>query len=335
MFLESRYGYPLTLPYLHFLSAWAHLILYGEEATKKAQEEGQQAVAAYEQEQKDIAEGKIPIPPPKTKKKKTTTKGKTGTSSRGRKKGQTQSGLNNTSKSSLNCLSDVKPVYEKMSRGISRISSARLSTDENSLVMEVSSRILASRRQETIGSSYCVPVSKMASKFPTGCALLLGLSSVDVGWNMKSFFEWTQHIIEGNEGALQFALESEFGKGGINSRFRTVLKGFPCIIGKASKHLEEAASALGFYGTGLGGTVGDVDCNIGGIDGSCSERSAVIFYSQHDSSFYLKACGTGDVISVNGKKVEHSAESFQLRNKAVCSVGSRVFMFILASESMK
>ncbi len=45
---------------LKFL-AWAHLILYGEEATKKAEKEGEEAVAIWEQEQKDIAEGKIVV----------------------------------------------------------------------------------------------------------------------------------------------------------------------------------------------------------------------------------------------------------------------------------
>ena len=50
--------------------AWAHLILYGEEATKQAQKEGEEAAAAYEQEKKDIAEGKIPATSPKQEKKK-------------------------------------------------------------------------------------------------------------------------------------------------------------------------------------------------------------------------------------------------------------------------
>jgi hypothetical protein len=54
-----------------FLSAaWAHLILYGEEATKQAQKEGEEAAAAYEQEKRDIAEGKIPAAPPQPEKKK-------------------------------------------------------------------------------------------------------------------------------------------------------------------------------------------------------------------------------------------------------------------------
>lgn len=51
-------------------SAWAHLILYGEEATKQAQKEGEEAAAAYEQEKRDIAAGKIPAPLPKQEKKK-------------------------------------------------------------------------------------------------------------------------------------------------------------------------------------------------------------------------------------------------------------------------
>ena len=50
--------------------AWAHLILYGEEATRKARLEGEEAAAAYEQEKKDIAAGKVVAPPPKPPKKK-------------------------------------------------------------------------------------------------------------------------------------------------------------------------------------------------------------------------------------------------------------------------
>ena len=52
------------------LSAWAHLILYGEEATKQAQREGEEAAAKFEQRKKDIAEGKIsPDQKPVRKKK--------------------------------------------------------------------------------------------------------------------------------------------------------------------------------------------------------------------------------------------------------------------------
>lgn len=67
------------------IAAWAHLILYGEEATRKAQKEGEEAAAAYEQEKKDIAEGKILPPPPKPEKKKSKTTKKTKGSADGKK----------------------------------------------------------------------------------------------------------------------------------------------------------------------------------------------------------------------------------------------------------
>jgi hypothetical protein len=50
------------------------LILYGEEATRQAQKEGEEAAAAYEREQQDIAAGRLPEPSPKKKPKKTPTK---------------------------------------------------------------------------------------------------------------------------------------------------------------------------------------------------------------------------------------------------------------------
>lgn len=52
------------------LAAWAHLILYGEEATKQAQKEGEEAAAAYEKEKRDIAAGILPAESPKPEKKK-------------------------------------------------------------------------------------------------------------------------------------------------------------------------------------------------------------------------------------------------------------------------
>lgn len=56
-------------------AAWAHLILYGEEATKQAQQEGEEAAAKFEQRKKDIAEGKIsPDQKPGRKKKNVSAK---------------------------------------------------------------------------------------------------------------------------------------------------------------------------------------------------------------------------------------------------------------------
>jgi hypothetical protein len=51
------------------LLAWAHLILYGEEATKKAQREGEEAVASYERQLKGETVEEVPkkIKKPKAK----------------------------------------------------------------------------------------------------------------------------------------------------------------------------------------------------------------------------------------------------------------------------
>jgi hypothetical protein len=81
--------------------AWAHLILYGEEATRQAQQEGEEAAAAYEQEKRDIASGKIAAPaaapqPEKKQKKKKEKKDKNDKSTpntpKGRGKGPTPEG---------------------------------------------------------------------------------------------------------------------------------------------------------------------------------------------------------------------------------------------------
>ena len=337
--------------------AWAHLILYGEEATRKAQEEGEQAVAAYEQEQKDIAEGKIPVPAPtKTKKKKSTprTKNATSTKGRGRKKTTKNPIVDATnantamSNTPITCLEDIQAKYPKMSnefKGINLISEK----EDDALITDVSTRILASRQKETmtLSSSYCIPVSQLTTtSFPSGCALLLGLSSDDFGWKIESFIQNAHHIVGNNheKDSLNYALQSEFGEDGMNTRFQTIIKGFPCIIGKAAKYLEEAASTLGFYGAGLGGTIGDVDCNIGGMDGTCSEMAAIISYDPNKNSFQLSACGSGklggmvdgeegdDLISVNGIRLDSSKQSMEIGNGSICSVGSRIFMFILASD---
>ncbi len=65
----------VTKSYSRFFAAWAHLILYGEEATKQAQREGEEAAAKFEQRKKDIAEGKIsPDQKPARKKKNVSAK---------------------------------------------------------------------------------------------------------------------------------------------------------------------------------------------------------------------------------------------------------------------
>ncbi len=311
------------------------MILYGEEATKKAKEEGEQAVAAYEQEQKDIAEGKIPLPSDsKSKKKKTTSKPKS-TIARSRRKKDTDKGDSILSKKQLIPLDDTKPLYPSMSVGLTGLQTL-IEKDDDELIKDVSARILASRQNEINKTSCCcVPVSKSTAKIPTGCALLIGLTSTDCKWDMAAFIQSTQHLVTGNEELLKCALDSEYGAHGINMRFRTVVKGLPCFIGRASKHLEDAASSLGFYGTDLGGTIGDIDCNIGGINGSCQEVGAVLSFSQRNNSFQFSSCSNEDAVSVDGHKLDPTEGLVNVGNKSIMSVGSRVFMLIIPSSKSK
>ena len=229
-------------------------------------------------------------------------------------------------KKSLSALEDTKSMYSKMTKGFQGIR-LNIKKDDNSLIREVSSRILASRKKE-VDRCYCIPVSESTTKFPVGCAVLLGLTPQDFGWEIDEFLKSSLHLVDGNKDVLKRALESEFGKGGMNARFRTIVKGFPCILGKASKYLEEAASTLGFDSKGLGGTIGDIDCNIGGIN-TCGEAEAVIAYSNTKNSFQLTASASSDSVSVNGKMVNPSEGSVTIGHKTICSIGSRVFVFIL------
>lgn len=108
--------------YLHYIYtplAWAHLILYGEEETKKAQKQGEEAVAAYEQEKKDIADGKIIAPPPKAAKKKkaVSTKEKPAASrAKADKKDKKGSDRSSNSKKATQAKEFMKPIVPKVNR---------------------------------------------------------------------------------------------------------------------------------------------------------------------------------------------------------------------------
>jgi len=79
------------------------LILYGEEATKKAQREGEEAVAAYERQQKNGSIEEVP------KKIKIKTQKAKSVKSEGR-----QSNLKKDDKLSLNLSHNVKHAVKKV-----------------------------------------------------------------------------------------------------------------------------------------------------------------------------------------------------------------------------
>eukprot|EP00521_Asterionellopsis_glacialis_P013923 CAMPEP_0195307938 /NCGR_PEP_ID=MMETSP0707-20130614/37967_1 /TAXON_ID=33640 /ORGANISM="Asterionellopsis glacialis, Strain CCMP134" /LENGTH=1416 /DNA_ID=CAMNT_0040372193 /DNA_START=37 /DNA_END=4287 /DNA_ORIENTATION=- len=352
--------------------AWAHLILYGEEATKKAQKEGEEAAEAYEQEKRDIAAGKIIVPPPKAPKKKKEKKpkepkkdekGSESSSKAAKKEGDDSKTVRKrASKDPPSVAKKAKvtsPVKNDnaslapfLSRGVTvaPVLAPRKTFEdmtEDELMKSVSTRILAVRTNGYLVSDAvlpppvvqelrpCAPVSSSSESFPTGSAMLMGLAADWFGWDAEAFIASCNWDSNEESDSASTLLEEEFGNGGFNESFRTIMQGTMCVIGRAGKSLERASDALGMGPVPLGGTIGDLDCNIGGTPGSCSESSAVIQYSPAGGSEFqfMALSGTEDIVTLNGARITSSMGSFPLFNEDVCSVGSRVFVFLLPTDT--
>jgi hypothetical protein len=191
-------------------------------------------------------------------------------------------------------------------------------------------RILATYSKDVYESSRCISVAGLShSVFPSGYAMLLGLPSEDFGWDPEAFVESIKLSNRSEEEYLLALLRSECS---LNTRFKTIIQGTSCFIGKAPQYLEQAAATLGFFGIDVGGTIGHVDCNIGGISGSCRETASCIYYCNIRNGFFFTSCSEDDIVTLNGKRLKASMGTLQLRNGDICSVGSRVFMFILPIE---
>lgn len=181
----------------------------------------------------------------------------------------------------------------------------------------------------------CNPVTPALANTPAGGAMLVGLSPLLFGWNFEAFIA-SQHFdsSQAAENALT-ALNNEYGINRFNDSFRTVLQGTVCNIGRASKAMEQAWSDLGLGRTiPLGATVGELDSNIGGTMGSCSETAATIaFCPSAGASFQFCANNDTDVVTLNGQRIKASSGSFPLFNEDICTVGARVFVFLLPVDT--
>ena len=415
--------------------AWAHLILYGEEATKKAQKEGEEAASAYEQEKKDIAAGKIvalPTKPSKKKKKKlpqskkpkeeatsaspTLDPGKEGNKDPGGMAAQVKAHpktvhseqnlvkkaqmgqiqgftTNDTSLKIMHsgvgvvmpsyvemqpCLPKKSPLKKRphealmqqdsmtarfappVTLGLEEIgplvpTSATqilraptlnkrkeyIERDDVFLLEAASVRILALRKSRIDQmsasdgkgdgtESVCLPISLTLAEAnpPRGCAMLVGLSGENFGWDANYFLLSNQHTFGQPTSAFFSVLNEEYGYSGLNSSFCSVLLSSHCIIGRASIALEKASTDLGLGSCEVGSTVGDIDCNVGGVYGSCSDLAAEIAYVD-TYTFQFRACNDEDVVTLNGRRITGNMGSFPLQNADICSVGARVFIFVL------
>ena len=339
--------------------AWAHLILYGEEATRKAQLEGEEAAAAYEREKAAMAAGEVLPSPPKAEKKKTPKK-------RG-KKDQGEEGDIVEAKKPKRITKVTSSMAKKgkpgpkpkaasaiasaptLARAVSKASvlaprkSMEHMTDEMLLPI-VSVRLLEARENgyrtteaenaPDVDNEFrpCVPIGTHTFARPPGGAMLLGLDPCLFGWMIDAFVELCEFESDAHEARTLTFLSKEYDNSGFNTSFRTVMQGSVCVIGRASWTTEKAFEELGLGSLPLGGTIGDIDCNIGGTPNSCSESAAII---QHlptaASEFQLLANNDKDMVTLNGKRLTVGMGSFPLFNEDICSVGSRVFVFLMPS----
>lgn len=334
--------------------AWAHLILYGEEATKKAQQEGEEAAAAYEQEKDAIGAGEIFPVAPKAEKKKAAAK-KIGTGGR-KKKPTVEAGVKrvaiDNSPGEKKAKTHTRPDLVTLAKSVSRAPvlgpkpAFATKTDEE-LAHMVAERLAAVKSngycvsflgiplEVDMAIEACIPVGTHHSEPPCGGAMLLGLSPILFGWNPETFASMCDFESQVHELFAVASLAAEYEKNGYNERFRTVLQSTHCIIGRAGNTLEKICREIGFGPLPLGGPVGKIDCHLGGMEGTCTENAAIIEHLPSQvSDFQFRAGNSSkDVVTVNGKRITSEMGSFPLFNEDVCTVGARVFVFLLPSDT--
>lgn len=338
--------------------AWAHLILYGEEATKQAQKEGEEAAAAYEKEKRDMAAGILPPVPPKPEKKQK------------RKPGRKPGNKEESSKPSEN--SEPKKRAAKEDTGIER-KRAKVVVDKESLAPilakstsravvlgprhmfvdltdvelaeGVSKRLIAARQLSyavtdvlapaPVRSDFrpCAPVSSLTTPF-LGGAMLVGLSPALFNWLSETCLAERSFNSEEEAERAEEALTTQFGPKGENESFRTLVQGTTTILGCASYRTQRVYASFNFGNPPIGGAVGAIDCHIGGSPKSCSESSASIRYNPTPSGdFQFSALSEDDIVTMNGRRITPAMGSFPLFNEDICTVGPRVFVFLLPTDA--
>jgi hypothetical protein len=347
--------------------AWAHLILYGEEATRQAQKEGEEAAAAYEQEKRDIAAGKIPEPPPKPekKKKRTTKKTKEEKSSSKTGKEEAAGGMEapkkrkTTTKTSPEAkkarATSKTPKVDKdlgptLSKAVSKAPAvaprdAFESLSDLELISLTAPKVTAARDAAYCGSIAAIAPAPVVDYLrpsipPTfdfngrplraGGALLLGLPPARFGWDLQDFVEASHLASEQDTMAALQLLAVEYDEDGVNEKFRSLLQGTSCVLGCAGKTMMKAYKSLGLGTIPMGASAGRLDCHVGGVPGSCSENAACIRYAPTETSEFQFSClSEDDIVTLNGRRLRPDTGSFPLFNEDVCTVGARVFIFLL------
>jgi hypothetical protein len=374
--------------------AWAHLLLYGEEATKLAQKEGEEAAAAYEQEKRDIAAGKLPETTSKSDKKKEdktkdtnadsgaldTSKRKSklgkkekaqpnfgsiensedlesdflanseipGEDASPKKKGkrsiQQDNATNKKARSAVKGSNIEKEALALiLAKGVAKAPMLAPRVDfsnfsDSDLIGTISGKLKLSRTLGDLSAAEeyarpCIPMGP-TKRSCIGGAMLVGLLASAVDWDLQEFFEKQQFSSSEQDSmaALQL-LAVEYDEDGINEKFHCVIQGTLCMIGCAGKLTQDMYSAVGLGSVPVGGTVGNLDCHIGGVLGSCSEEAACIQYDPNDARFQLSCLSAEDIVTLNGQRVTPESGRVALFHEDICSVGARVFVFVLPTET--
>lgn len=346
------------------LAAWAHLILYGEEATRQAQKEGEEAAAAYEKEKRDIAAGIMPPTPVKAEKKpKRKPPKKKGESKEDNgdaddaenadekppKKKRTVKEDNGGDKKKTKVVLDKESLGPILTRSVGkagvlapRVSFVQLSDIE--LAEGASKRLLAARMLNYATAGFSVP-APLSSDFrpcapaklqptPAGGAMLLGLSATLFGWNSQACLASRYYATGSAAKKAESALAVQYGEGGENEEFKTLIQGTVTTIGCASDRTQRMYSSLGLGVPPVGGAIGSIDCHIGGSSKSCNELVATIRYCPTPSGgFQFSALSGDDIVTMNGQRITPEMGCFPLIHEDICTVGPRVFVFLLPTDA--
>lgn len=342
--------------------------MYGEEATRQAQKEGEEAAAAYEQEKKDIAAGKIPAAPPKpekkpkakpkkksndkssgaTKKEKKDEKNGANSPKRkpGRPKTKAEEPLPKPTPAKKLKLDTIPSSFHTISKATTLAPApkfAKMSDEE--LMREAAARIVAARSVNYCITEVslpapihmdfrpCVPLREELEDQMGGGALLVGIDPSLFGWSIDSILSKQYFGSESERRNATEALTEEFGEDGLNQRFRSLVEGSTTVIGCASSRMKRVYSAMGMGSPPMGGPIGPIDCNTGGNSKCCSETAACIRYVPTETGDFQLSALSSDLITMNGQRITPEMGSFPLFNEDICTIGSRVFIFLLPSDT--
>jgi len=307
--------------------AWAHLILYGEEATRKAQKEGEDAVAAFDKAGFDpkvapkvrrasskgaMTTSKLPPPEinPKCLDSKELSRLVSDTAF------MLSSGNKGSSKLAL--VLSRRDVAEEDENGLRRIISSAPDTKLRSY--SPSTAACASGRGERIAAPMSLGQSVQRFINSGNTAVLVGINPSDFNWKISDFIQ-SQNLPHPD--AYTRLLNEEFGPKGKNRCWCAAMISPSITIGRRSEKIRSCtvpACELPF-------TFAVESCNIGG-NSFCGESAAAVQFNPTKFSNFQITAKSDHVVTINGKRLVPKSGPIPLKHMDVCSVGSRVFAFI-------